>query len=112
MTLRAPVVRELDGFSPGQGRVKLAFSQGETDISISAESQVNVDVLRFYNGTIPLVDMQTAGISIIPQLDKSAVVIGRFADGTGLNDRVHHGARLSVGELQVSLSMSFKWLKT
>ena len=62
--------------------------------------QADVDVLRWYNGTIPLVDMQTAGISLIPQLDKSAVVIGRFANPE--DDRSHHGARLSVGELQVS----------
>lgn len=58
-----------------------------------------VDVLRLYNESIPIVDIQTAGISLIPQLDKSAVVIGRFADPE--NDRSHHGARLSVGELQV-----------
>lgn len=139
MTLRAPTVRDLEGFVPGQGRVALTFQQGQTDFSIASESQVHnqpllpgdilwifycsilgdaamdgkwhvvsrcyrdlqahADVIRWYNGTIPLLDIQTSGISIIPQMDQSAVVIGRFSDPE--NDRSHHGARLSVGELQV-----------
>lgn len=65
----------------------------------NAGLQAHADVILWYNGTIPLLNIQTSGISIIPQMDQSAVVIGRFSDAE--NDRSHHGARLSVGELQV-----------
>lgn len=43
MTLRAPTVRDLEGFVPGQGKVTLTFQQGQTDFSIASESQVSVN---------------------------------------------------------------------